>query len=130
MRPQGDSQETPGRVQPYSLLRESVTSGDLHRPEPCFTCRSLSLGVELPEVLDVLGILDGDPVLCLQEREPGVETRAILNGPSHMGESLWSPSLENIHLRRRSPTSSIRGQTLWQWYCCSACWYLAPRSEV
>ena len=36
MRPQGDSQETPGRVQPHLLLRESVTSGDLHKPEPCF----------------------------------------------------------------------------------------------
>ena len=40
-----------------------------------FTGRSLSsqaLGlaswVELPEVLDVPGILDGDPVLCLQAR--------------------------------------------------------------
>ena len=36
MRPQGDSQETLGRVQPHSLLRESVTGGDLHRHEPCF----------------------------------------------------------------------------------------------
>ena len=65
MRPQGDSQETPGRVQPHALLRESVTSGGLHRPEPCFTDRSLSSGVELPEVLDVPSVLDGDPVLCL-----------------------------------------------------------------
>ena len=68
MRPQGGSQETPGHVQPHSLLRESVTSGDLHRLEPCFTGRSLSLGVELLEVLDVPGVLDGDPVLCLQAR--------------------------------------------------------------
>ena len=33
-----------------------------------FTGRSLSSGVELMEVLDVLGVLDGDPVLCLQAR--------------------------------------------------------------
>ena len=25
-----------GGTQPHSLLHESVTSGDLHRPEPCF----------------------------------------------------------------------------------------------
>ena len=66
MRPQGDSQETPGRVQPHALLRESVTSGDLHRSDPCFTGRSRSSGVELPEVLDVPGILDGDPILRLK----------------------------------------------------------------
>ena len=85
MRPQGDSQETPGRVQPHSLLRESVTSGDLHRPEPCFTGRSLSSGVELPEVLDVPGVLDGDPVLCLQARgarpgDTGNPKRALPHG--------------------------------------------------
>ena len=33
-----------------------------------FTDRSLSSGVELPEVLNVPGVLNGDPVLCLQER--------------------------------------------------------------
>ena len=68
MRPHGDSQETLLRVQPHSLLHESVTSGDLHRLEPCFTGRSLSSGVELLEVLDVPSVLDGDPVLCLQAR--------------------------------------------------------------
>src|SRR5215216_36510 len=36
VRPEGGTQETLGRVQPHSLLRESVTSGDLHRREPCF----------------------------------------------------------------------------------------------
>ena len=85
MRPQGDSQETPGRVQPHSLLRESVTRRDLHRPEPCFTCQSLSSGVELLEVLDVLGVLDGDPVLCLQARgarpgDTGNPKRALPHG--------------------------------------------------
>lgn len=35
-RPEGGSPETPGRVQPHSLFRESVTSVDLHRREPCF----------------------------------------------------------------------------------------------
>ena len=60
VRPEGGTQETPGRVQPHSLLRESVTSEDLHRPEPCFTGRSLSPGVELLAVLDVPSVLDGD----------------------------------------------------------------------
>lgn len=36
VRSQGGAQETSGRVQPLSLLHESVTRGDLHRPEPCF----------------------------------------------------------------------------------------------
>ena len=36
VRPQGGTQETLGRVQPHSLLRESVTSEDLQRREPCF----------------------------------------------------------------------------------------------
>ena len=42
-RPEGGSPETPGRVQPHSLLRESVTGrrasqalGLLHRYRPCF----------------------------------------------------------------------------------------------
>ena len=35
-RPEGGTPETPGHVQPHSLLRESVTSGDLHRHEPYF----------------------------------------------------------------------------------------------
>ena len=30
-RPEGGTSETPGRVQPHSLLRESVTGGELHR---------------------------------------------------------------------------------------------------
>ena len=34
--PKGGTPETPGHVQPLSLLRESVTSGDLHRQDPCF----------------------------------------------------------------------------------------------
>ena len=38
---------------------------------------------------------------------PGLETRATLNGPSHMGENLCSPSLESTRLRMRSPTSSV-----------------------
>ena len=43
---------------------------------------------------------------------PGLETRAILNGPSHMGESLCSPSLESTHLSMRSPTSRVLGRML------------------
>ena len=37
MRPQGGAQETSGRVQAHSLLRESITSGDL------LTCPPLHL---------------------------------------------------------------------------------------
>ena len=33
LRPEGSTPETPGHVQPDSLLRKSVTSGDLHRRE-------------------------------------------------------------------------------------------------
>ena len=59
---------------------------------------------------------------CLSRRvAPGLETRAILNGPSYMGESLCNPSLENTRLRMRLPTSSILEQTLRQWYRHSAC---------
>ena len=79
-RPEGDTPETPGRVQPHSLFRESVTGGDLHRHWAFFTGRGLSsqesglasqaLGlaswVEFPEVLDVPGVEDGYPVLGLQ----------------------------------------------------------------
>ena len=60
----------------------------------------------------------------------GLDTRAILNGPSHMGESLCSPSLESTLLRTRSPTSSVLERTLRQWYHHNACWYLATRSEA
>ena len=35
-RPERGTLETPGRVQPHSLLRESVTGGDLHKREPYF----------------------------------------------------------------------------------------------
>ena len=52
---------------------------------------------------------------CVSRRAaPGLETRAILNGPSHMGESLCSPSLEITHLRMRSPTSSVLERTMRQ----------------
>ena len=68
---------------------------------------------------------------CISRRAaPGLETRAILNGPSYMGTSLCIPSLESTRLRTRSPTSSILKRTLRQWYRRSACWYLAARSEA
>ena len=36
---------------------------------------------------------------CVSRRAaPGLETRVTLNGPSHMGESLCSPSLESTRL--------------------------------
>ena len=47
----------------------------------------------------------GIPSYVSRRAPPVLETRAILNGPSHMGESLCNPSL--ARLRTRSPTSSI-----------------------
>ena len=46
---------------------------------------------------------------------PGLETREILNGPSHMGEILCSPSLESTRLSTSSPTLSVLERTLGQW---------------
>ena len=50
-----------------------------------FTGRSLSSVVEILEVLDVPGVLDGDPVLCLQAggarpRDTGNPKRALPHG--------------------------------------------------
>ena len=68
---------------------------------------------------------------CVSKRTALVlETRAILNGPSHMGESLCNPSLESTCLRMRLPTSNVLERTLQQWYRRSACWYLAARSKA
>ena len=52
----------------------------------------------------------GIPSYVSRRAAPGLETRAILNGPSHMGESLCSPSLGSTCLRTRSPTSSVLGR--------------------
>ena len=50
---------------------------------------------------------------CVSRRAvPGLETWAIINGPSHMGESLCNPSLESTRLRTRSPTFNILERTL------------------
>ena len=52
---------------------------------------------------------------CISRRTaPGLETWEILNGPSHMGESLCSPSLESTRLRTMSTTSRVLGQILRQ----------------
>ena len=56
----------------------------------------------------------GGPSYVSRRTAPGLETWAILNGPSHMGESLCSPSLESTHRRTRSPTSSVLERTLRQ----------------
>ena len=72
----------------------------------------------------------GTPSCVSRRAALGLETRAILNGPSHMGESLCSPSLESTRLRTRSPTSNVLERMLWQWYCRSAYWYLTARSEA
>ena len=45
---QGGTQKTPGNVQPHSLLRESVTSEDLHRPKPCFMSPDEDPGLRHP----------------------------------------------------------------------------------
>ena len=72
----------------------------------------------------------GIPSCVSRRATPGLETRAILNGPSHMGESLCSPSLASTRLKTRSPTSSVLERMLRQWYRHSACWYLTARSEA
>ena len=52
---------------------------------------------------------------CVSKRTaPGLETCAILNGPSHMGESLCNPSLESTRRRTRSPTLTVLERTLRQ----------------
>ena len=52
---------------------------------------------------------------CVSKRAaPGLETRAILNGPSHMGERFCSPSLESTRLMTRSPTSNVLERMLEQ----------------
>ena len=63
----------------------------------------------------------GIPSYVSRRAAPGLETRAILNRPSHMSESLCSPSLESTRLRTRLPTSSILERTLRQWYRRNAC---------
>ena len=72
----------------------------------------------------------GIPSCVSRRTAPGLEMRAILNGPSHMGESLCSPSLESTLLRTRLPTSSVLERILRQWCRRSTCWYLAARSEA
>jgi hypothetical protein len=63
----------------------------------------------------------GTPSNVSRRTAPGLETWVIRNGPSHMGESLWSPSLESTRLRTKSPTSSVLERTLRQWYHRNAC---------
>ena len=46
----------------------------------------------------------GTPSRVSRRAAPGLETWTTLNGPSHMGESFCSPSLESTRLRTRSPT--------------------------
>ena len=56
----------------------------------------------------------GIPSCISRHTAPGLEMWAILNGPSHMGESLCSPSLESTRLSTRSPTSRVLGRMLRQ----------------
>ena len=49
----------------------------------------------------------GIPSYVSRSVAPGLETRGILNGPSHVDESLCIASLESTLLKTRSPTSSI-----------------------
>ena len=100
MSPQGDSRRLRGVYSPtHHYVRVS-------RAET-FTGRSLSSGVELTEVLDVLGVLVGDPVLCLQARgarprDTGNHKRALPHGRELMqplpGEH--PPQDEITHLER------------------------------
>ena len=56
----------------------------------------------------------GIPSYVSRRAALGLETRAILKGPSHMGESLCIPSLESARLRMKSPTSNVLERMLWQ----------------
>ena len=72
----------------------------------------LASWIELPEVLDVPGVLDRYPVLCLQVHgaRPG-DVDDLERALPH-GQELMSPSLESTRLRMRSPTSRVLEQTL------------------
>mgnify|MGYP005849731505 CR=1 FL=1 len=73
--------------------------------------------------------LMGIPSCVSRRAAPGLETRAILNGPSHMGESLCSFPGEHSP-QDEVATSNVLEQTLWQWYHHSAYWYLADTSPT
>ena len=72
----------------------------------------------------------GTPSCVSRRAALGLETWTTLNGPSHIGESLCSPSLERTRLRMRSPASSVLERTLRQWYRSSTCCYLAARRKA
>ena len=55
----------------------------------------------------------GVPSSVSSRTAPDRTTLVTLYGPSHMGESLWSPSRERILLRTMSLTSSVRRQ-MWR----------------
>jgi hypothetical protein len=74
-RPKGGSQETPGHVQPHSLLCESVMSGDLHRPEPCFTGRSLVFPSR--SLASQAGAFSFQAGALLHRPEPGFSGRSL-----------------------------------------------------
>ena len=78
---------------PNSLLRESVTGGDLHKHRALLhrhralasQAPGLASWVELPEVLDVPSVLDGDAVSRLhaygsRPRDMGNPERALPHG--------------------------------------------------
>ena len=56
----------------------------------------------------------GTPTSVSRRTVPGLETWETLNGPTHMGESLCSPSLESTRLSTRLATLSILERTLQQ----------------
>ena len=58
----------------------------------------LSSWVELLEVLMFQAFWIGIPSCVSRRAAPGLEMPTILNEPSHMGESLCSPSLESTRL--------------------------------
>ena len=47
----------------------------------------------------------GIPPCVSRRTAPGLEMWTTLNGPSHMGESLYSPSLESTYLE--SPGANV-----------------------
>jgi hypothetical protein len=59
------------------------------------------------EMLYIPGVGERYSVIYGEANAPGAAYFYHLEGPSQLGESLWSPSRFRIRLRTRSPTSNF-----------------------